>query len=631
MHTSQSVQAQRFQQWLGQRSESERMILAQLWGLSSEDSGDVGRMSTMMLRPETLQRLLERLPEAELRALQQVQRYGGQIAAAILERDFGRVRAHANYQNPRAYLLALEQLPDPTEALFLKGLLHEERRAAWHVYRIPDELFVALPYVPLRSTELALIPDPPPEAPAEIVAAEADRLERLMLEFLIAARRQRLPVLATGALTKEGLKQLDIAWNKNKGKEAPSRESYWPYAQFMRMLAISANLVRIDAGNLLCPTHEALAWMRLSAHQRSHHLLEAWVASAWDDMRVFAGLKFGNELRRHMPEEKRSLLQFVVQLPVDQWVSLDTLVEAIYRADPDFMRTDGEYGHWRITDRFGRSVDGFEHWHDVEGQFIRMVITGSLYWLGLLDLSVLNDVSHSVRLTRYGSAVLHNQLPEPAAYTARIIVQPNFEVVVPPETPPYDRFQLDRIAELVSGDETQLFRLTRRSIQDALEGGGEFKDIMAFLEASTAQRLPQNVLASLHEWAGSQRRLNLRRAAILSAESAALLEQVRHDRRIRLSGRALNEQEWELPESEAAILAERLRKSSYGVQNDAPDVDTPLNERDMTSILAALLFVSRHDPTHLVSSALLQRVMRLLPERQIQRAYELARIADNSR
>ena len=631
MNRSQSMHAPSFQEWLGQRGESERLILAQLWALSAEDSVDVARMSAAMLRPETLQSLLERLPEAELRALQRVQSYGGQIAAAILERDFGRVRTHANYQNPRAYLLALEQLPEPTEALFLKGLLHEERRAAGHVYRIPDEIFAVLPSVPLRSTQLALSLSTPAQAPAEIISAEVDRLERCMLEFLIAARRQRLPVLATGALTKEGLKQLDMAWNKNKGKDAPSRESYWPYAQFTRMLAISANLVRIDAGNLLCPTREALTWMRLSDYQRSRQLLEAWIASAWDDMRIFAGLKFGNELRRHMPGEKRALLQLIVQLPIDQWISLDTLVEAIYSADPDFMRTDGEYGHWRITDRFGRNIDGFEHWHDVEGQFIRIVIAGSLYWLGLLDLSVLNDAPYAVRLTNYGAAVLRNQAPEPSAYTARIVVQPNFEVVVPPETSLYDRFQIDRIAELVSGDETQLFRLTRRSIQAALEGGAEFEEIMDFLEASTAQALSQNVLASLREWAGSQRRLSLRRAAILSAESAALLEQVRHDRRIRLSGRALNEQEWELPESEAAILAERLRQSSYGVQNDAPDVDAPLSERDMTSILAALLFVSRHDPTHLVSGALLQRVLRLLPERQVQRAYELARIADNNR
>ncbi len=618
-----------FQDWLSQRSEPERAILAQLWALSAEDCADVERMSAAMLRPEVLERILERLPDVELEALQKVQSYGGQILAPILERDFGRIRAHASYQNPRAYLLALEQPPEPAEALFLKGLLQEDKRSGRPVYRIPDEIFAALPHVELRSTELELLAAPAPEAPAEIVAAEPRRLDRLMLGFLIAARRQRLPVLATGALTKEGLKQLDIAWNKNKGKNAPSRESYWPYAQFLRMLALSAGLVRIDAANLLLPTQAALTWMQLPAHQRSRRLLEAWIDSDWDDLRTFAGLKVGNEFRRKRHAEKRSLLRLIVQLPADQWVRLDTLVEAIYTIDPDFARPDGDYTNWRIMDRFGRLVDGFEHWNDVEGQLIRMSLVGSLYWLGLVDISVLNNVSDCVRLTSFGAAVLRDQEPEQPELVVPLVVQPNFEVVVLPETNLYACFQLDRIAESISSEETQLFRLTRRSVQDALEGGATVDELLGFLERSTAQELPQNVLASLREWAGAQRRLSLRRAVIVSAESAALLEQLRHDRRIKLSGRALNEQEWELPESEAAILAERLRKSNYGVQNDAPNVDAPLSERDMTAIFAALLVVSRRDTTNLVSNALLQRVIRLLPERQVQRAYELARSASD--
>lgn len=625
MNRLQSTNSGSFQQWLSQRSEAERAILGQLWALSDDDTADVERMSAAMLRPETLELLLARLPVAERKALEQVQRYGGQIAAPILERDFGRVRAHASYQNPRAYLLALEQPPEPTEALFLKGLIEDERRAGWHVYRIPEQIFALLPSVPLRSSELELEAMPAPEPPVEMIEAEPQRLEQLMLEFLIAARRQHLPVLATGALTKEALKQLDMAWNKTRGKDAPSRESYWPYAQFMRMLAVSARLVRIDAGNLLQPTREALQWIQLSAHMRVRRLLEAWVDSAWDELRVYAGLKIGNELRRTMPAEKRSLLRLLVQLPVNEWLSLDTLVEEIYKRDPDFMRPDGEYTNWRITDRYGRSADGFEHWADVEGQFIRIVITGTLHWLGLMDLSILNDVPQSLRITRFGYAVLHDLEPERVTEPAPIVVQPNFEVIVPPDASPYDRFQLDRIAERVTNEETRIFRLTRRSVQDALEQGVELEEMLSFLEQRSTQAIAQNVLASLRDWAGTQRRLSLRRAAILSAESAALLEQLRHDKRIRLPGRALNEQEWELPESEAALLAERLRKSSYGVQNDAPDVDAPLSERDLTTILAALLTISRKPGSDGVSSALLQRVMRLLPEKQIQRAYELAR------
>ncbi|HEX9441682.1 MAG TPA: helicase-associated domain-containing protein, partial [Roseiflexaceae bacterium] len=211
--------------------------------------------------------------------------------------------------------------------------------------------------------------------------------------------------------------------------------------------------------------------------------------------------------------------------------------------------------------------------------------------------------------------------PEP------LVVQPNFEVVAPAYASPYARFQLGRVAERASGEETEIYKLTKRSVQAALERGITIEDLLRFLRDQSGGEPPQNVAASLREWAGQHGQVALRRGVLLEADDPALLEQIRRDKRVRMPQvEPLNESAWLLREGDAPDLAERLRKAGYGLTGDGESAHTPLREHDLTVLFAALEFYT-HACVAIgiegeASVAMRQRVAKLLPDRSLNRAFQ---------
>jgi len=139
-------------------------------------------------------------------------------------------------------------------------------------------------------------------------------------------------------------------------------------------------------------------------------------------------------------------------------------------------------------------------------------------------------------------------------------------------------------------------------------------------------------VATLREWAGQQGQVSLRHAVVLEAADAALLAQISGDKRVKLPAvERLTKTAWLLREADSAALSERLRKAGYGLSGDGADLNTPLKEHDMAVLFAALEFYT-HACAQLgiegdVSHALRMRVARLLPEKQLNRAYQTSRAA----
>jgi hypothetical protein len=206
-------------------------------------------------------------------------------------------------------------------------------------------------------------------------------------------------------------------------------------------------------------------------------------------------------------------------------------------------------------------------------------------------------------------------------------VQPNFDVIVPAYASPYARFQLARIAERRGGDAAEIYTLSKRSIQSALERGISFDDLIRFLADQSAHGVPQNVIASLREWAGQHGQVTLRRGVLLEADDHLLLERIRRDKRVRMPKFApLTERAWLVREADAPDLAERLRKAGYGLSGEAGGVQVPLREHDLAVLFTALEFYTQACARLGVESdataALRRRVARLLPERALNRAFQ---------
>jgi hypothetical protein len=392
-------------------------------------------------------------------------------------------------------------------------------------------------------------------------------------------------------------------------------------------VAEGAGLLRVGADARLRPTSAALDWMRQPPAERARRLLEGWVASTWDELASFLGIKVQRGYSRDLPGAKRAILRLLGQAPPGQWIALDDFAAAVKAVEPDFARPDGRYDTWGLVSYARQSLDGFERWDEVEGRQLRVIASGTLRWLGLTDLGTRGEESVSFRVNRLGAALLGGG-PAPGDPPAEpLVVQPNFEVVAPALASPYARFQLGRIAARAPGDDdTEVYKLTKKSVQTALEHGISLDDMLRFLREQSGREPPQNVAATLREWAGQHGQVTLRRGVLLEAEDAALLEQIRRDKRVKLPQvERLTEAAWLLREADSAALAERLRKAGYGLAGDGAEPGAPLKEHDLTVLFAALEFYvhacAKIGVEGDASGALRMRVARLLSEKQLNRAY----------
>lgn len=591
-----------------------------------------------MLDPAAVARLLTSLSSRERAALALVQQNGGSVRAPLLEREYGGVRSHADYPNPRAYLLALEQPPSPTERLWTLGLLLADRASVAgsglgkaSSYSIPADLLPLLPIVPERDRVLRLAPAP---EPAEVSAGELSFLERNLLILLALGQDGLLEIIPTGGMNKASLARIAKQWDTQDTFKGAWREEHWPYMQFVRRVAEGAGLLRVGADARLRPTREALEWLKLPSLDRARKLLDGWIGSNWDELASFGGIKVQRAYYRDLPQAKRAVLRLIGQLTPGAWIGYDAFVAEVKRVEPDFARPDGRYDTWGLISYTRQPINGFEFWDQVEGRQLVDIAGGTLRWLGLTDVGVEGEDAVSFRLNPIGAALIAGAAPPPELPADPLVVQPNFDVVVPAYASPYARFQLGRIAERAGGDRqaAEVYKLGKRSVQAALVRGITFEDMLRFLNEQGGHEPPQNVVASLREWAGQHGQVTLRRAVLLEADDPALLEQIRRDKRVRMpSVQPLTDTAWLVREGDAPELAERLRKAGFGLAGDGDSPQAPLREHDMTVLFAALDFYTRACATLKIeddaSAAMRQRVARLLSDRSLNRAYQTSHAA----
>lgn len=79
-------------------------------------------------------------------------------------------------------------------------------------------------------------------------------------------------------------------------------------------------------------------------------------------------------------------------------------------------------------------------------------------------------------------------------------VQPDFEMLVPPEVRPDMCWMLEQCAERVMRDRMSIYRITREHIVSAIARGLELKEVMGFLDQYALTGVPANVRIALEDW-----------------------------------------------------------------------------------------------------------------------------------
>lgn len=108
-------------------------------------------------------------------------------------------------------------------------------------------------------------------------------------------------------------------------------------------------------------------------------------------------------------------------------------------------------------------------------------------------------------------------------------VQPDGEIIVPPDVGLAERWLLEQIAERVTIDALFVYRLTRQACEEACNAGYTLQSVTEFLERGSGEQLPQPVASALRDWFEQLGKVRFAQVTLLRSESAEVAERLRQN------------------------------------------------------------------------------------------------------
>jgi hypothetical protein len=501
------------------------------------------QLAATMSTPKAVANAWDTLPEDQRQALEALLAAGGRMPLRVFERQWGEIRAMGPGRLERE--CPWRTPLSPAEGLwytgFISRIFDHEAEETYEAIFIPPELLLYLPTSPTRFPVISLEPTSEPN----VVRPAGDTLLDDACTLLAYLQNESVRPNSDGAWPAHHEARLI----RRLRDPDPARLA------FLHHLTRRLEWLRVTDSSLLRPDPGPVSdWLQFSTGQQRAALATAWRDdTTWNDLFHVPTLH---------PEEtgawsndsllaRKAVLRHLKACAPNTWYTLDDLVAAIKRVDPDFQRPGGDYTTWYIRDvATGAYLSGFENWANVEGALIRHLVTGPLTWLGITDLGTdrcpATTSSHSsppasFRLTNAGAAFLDLAELPPEPESALLILRPDFTVRAPPARP-YERFQLARVADWVSFPLTNnakenyfVYRLTPTSLERARRQGIPIARVLEFLGqvSGAGVSAPRFIETALTRWEARGCEARLERVLLLRLSSEELMAQIMSSPRTR--------------------------------------------------------------------------------------------------
>ena len=508
-------------------------IIAERWSLNPiglKPRELVDRLEETISTPTHATLILGDLPNAEREALRALLAAGGTLPVANFSQRFGSIRSVGPARLEREQLW--RNPSSPAENLWYLGLLYRgfeqlPNGAMREVFFAPAELTPLVPLLkaPDRSVEPLEIVAPPTDIRASGEAL-ADDLCTLLSHLHNNFVRSADPRL------RSVIEPLRSTLATQLRDTQPAR------LEFLLHHAERARLIKIAGQRLRPDPQRSTDWLRAPGLDQLRGLFEAWrTNAAWPDLQRAHGVHVEKAvaLRSDVVAVRAAILASLQATVPGAWHTVAALCARVKAQTPDFLRADFDTDYLRDTVS-GDYLRGFAAWDRVEGALLQHVLSGPLFWLGIIEV---DSSGTSFCLTARGAQLLGiiHEAGEAAAADRLFTVRRDATIHVSPARR-YDRFQVARIADPIAGvaagagDEYR-YRLSPSALTRANSQKISTEKVLAYLEQAADQGVPPTLAKAIQRWASKGTEVKVERAVIVQVKDAAILKRLQESPRTR--------------------------------------------------------------------------------------------------
>jgi hypothetical protein len=484
-------------------------IVAGMWGVelgSAEDEAALKELTSALLDPNLLGEMVDSLSAEAQSALEKLVETGGKMPWAAFARQFGEIREAGPGRRDReqVYLKPVSAAETLFYRAFLARAFFDTPGGAQEFAYIPEDLAKLI--ISKSSKVSPGNPIEPPGRPATIkeYAHPLSASDRILDDATTCLAALRL------------------------GMEPP--ELHTP-VRVVKELLEAAGIVNGEASHL----EQVKAFLEMSRQEALALLTKAWRESeVFNDLHMLPGLVCEGEWTNQPLATRSFLFQLLEALPEGKWWNLPAFVLGIKDKYPDFQRPAGDYDSWfikRLTD--GSFLRGFESWDEVDGALLRDIITGPMFWLGLVELATPAG-SESV------SAFRVNEKPIMSAEKGKLTVASNGRISVPRLVPRVTRYLIARFCEWEATTQDEFhYRVTTGSLTIAGKQGLKVGQLLSLLAKNAAGGIPPAFVKALKRWEANGTEARVETQTILRVSRPEVLEELRKSKAERFLGETL--------------------------------------------------------------------------------------------
>lgn len=388
----------------------------------------------------------------------------------------------------------------------------------------------------------------------ETLLEAGEGMEARLLHVLAWIVRNGLPLTSKGTVHKRALTRMNElspfkeSSLRSLGLQYAHSDIYSLPAAVLLDLLLSLGLLVKDTSAYTVHTPALFSWIRLPQTQMSRWIL----------LTVMERYGRSNPAAQHV----RGLL-CSAGTRTEEWLAVDPLLELLRQAEA-------------VVDLDLR--EEADQWMTVLAEF------------GLADKGMTDAGSLFIRWRIPAAEMLKPDFSPAEPEQNGFYVQPDFEIIVPPECGFEIRWLLECCAGQTSAGRMSMYRLSRESITEAVESGMELQALEGFLMAYSFNGIPDNVLHAIRQWAGGTARTSFAAVTLLRCRSREEADIAAGDPRLSGLLERLGEHDFIIPPGEEERVRKALaaigltpRKGTEGSGSSVPSFPLPSQESLGTS------------------------------------------------